>query len=385
MSKRRVLYVQYTNPGGYPPLEHSSHILADAGWQVLFLGTGAFGSDALRLPSHPGVSLRQISYHRSGWRQKLHYAWFSGWVLAWTLLWRPTWVYASDLLACPAALLISCLPGLRILYHEHDTPATASTGAITRMCAWSRRRLAARADLCVLPNAGRVAQFGRTLATDSPAMTVWNCPRRDEVGLPRRPLAGPRLDVVYHGSIAPIRLPVTVLQALALLPNTVHLHVIGYETVGHQGYVQILQNAALGLGVEGRIHFQHAVPRSDLLRRTGGYRVGLSLMPNSSEDENLRFMSGASNKTFDYLARGLALLVSDLPDWRELYVDPGYGLACNPEDPSSIAAALSWFLEHPAETVAMGERGRQRIASEWNYETQFSPVLDYITKMTSAS
>src|SRR5437016_1577910 len=88
MSTRRVLYVQYTNPGGYPPLEHSSRILADAGWQVLFLGTGALGADPLRLPAHPGISLRQIPFSRSGWRQKLHYAWFSAWVLSWTIFWR---------------------------------------------------------------------------------------------------------------------------------------------------------------------------------------------------------------------------------------------------------------------------------------------------------
>lgn len=40
-SKNRILYIQYTNPAGYPPLEHSSRILAQADWEVLFLGTGA--------------------------------------------------------------------------------------------------------------------------------------------------------------------------------------------------------------------------------------------------------------------------------------------------------------------------------------------------------
>ena len=34
---RRVLYIQYTNPGHYPPLEHSAHLLADAGADVLFV------------------------------------------------------------------------------------------------------------------------------------------------------------------------------------------------------------------------------------------------------------------------------------------------------------------------------------------------------------
>ena len=44
---RRILYVQFTNPAAYPPLEHSARILADAGWDVMFLGTGALGADRL--------------------------------------------------------------------------------------------------------------------------------------------------------------------------------------------------------------------------------------------------------------------------------------------------------------------------------------------------
>jgi glycosyltransferase involved in cell wall biosynthesis len=90
-------------------------------------------------------------------------------------------------------------------------------------------------------------------------------------------------------------------------------------------------------------------------------------------------MVGASNKPFDYLSSGLALLVSDLPDWRTNYVEMGYGLACDPDDPESIATALRWFLNHQVEMRAMGERGRQRIATEWNYEKEFLPILERIS------
>jgi glycosyltransferase involved in cell wall biosynthesis len=86
-------------------------------------------------------------------------------------------------------------------------------------------------------------------------------------------------------------------------------------------------------------------------------------------------LTGASNKPFDYLACELAVLVSDLPDWCEMFVEPGYGLSCNPEEPLSIAAALRHFYNRPADTRLMGERGRKRILAEWNYETQFEPVL----------
>ena len=70
-------------------------------------------------------------------------------------------------------------------------------------------------------------------------------------------------------------------------------------------------------------------------------------------------MTGASNKPFDYLAYGLALLVSARPDWEEMFVRPDFGRTRDPFDADSIAEQLRWFLEHPLSTQAMGERGRQ--------------------------
>src|ERR1035437_9671550 len=112
----RILYIQYTNPGGYPPLEHSSRILADSGWSVLFLGTGALGADSLQFPAHPNITVRRMPFCRAGWRQKFHYLGYCLWVLWVTLMmWRHRWIYASDPLACPAALILSCIPGLKLI------------------------------------------------------------------------------------------------------------------------------------------------------------------------------------------------------------------------------------------------------------------------------
>jgi hypothetical protein len=76
-------------------------------------------------------------------------------------------------------------------------------------------------------------------------------------------------------------------------------------------------------------------------------------------------------------ASGLGLLFGS----NEMYVLPGYGLSCNPNDADSIATQLRWFLEHPVETREMGGRGRQRILSEWSYERQFNPVKKEIERL----
>ena len=176
----RILYVQYTNPAGYPPLEHSSRILADAGWQVLFLGTGAVGAGNLRFPPHPCIKVRQLSFQAAGWRQKLHYAWFCLWCLAWALTWRPNFIYASDILSSPVGLMLSWIPGIRVVYHEHDSPAEGSPqGACQRFLLWTRRKIAHRSEFCILPNQQRIERFKHAVGGARRVFCVWNCPAKN--------------------------------------------------------------------------------------------------------------------------------------------------------------------------------------------------------------
>jgi glycosyltransferase involved in cell wall biosynthesis len=375
-TRPKVLYVQYTNPGSYPPLQHSSRILAQAGWEVLFLGTGAFGASALSFPSHPQITLQLMPFCSSGWRQKLHYLKFCLWVLVWTLRWQPQWVYASDILSCPIAMLLSWLPNVSVIYHEHDSPNSRSKSLFMQICLMSRKCLSYRAKVCVLPNQKRVEQFKKVIADSYKVFCVWNCPTKTEVcsPIPRRQTN--ELWVWYHGSIVPVQLPVTIIYALASLPNKVKLCVAGYETIGHQGYIQQLQKIAHELGISKQIEYIGTLPTRDkLIECCRNCDIGIALFTK----DIFQAMPGASNKPFDYMACSLPLLVSDLPDWKQMYVEPGYGLACNPDDPESIAAALRWYLEHPIAMRAMGDRGRQRILDEWNYEQQFSKIFEKIS------
>ncbi|MBI4514601.1 MAG: glycosyltransferase [Deltaproteobacteria bacterium] len=374
---RRVLYAQYAASGGYPPLLHSARMLVRSGWEVRCLAVGAYGTERLRLEGDAGIQVTELQYCPPGWWQKLHYLAFCFRTILMTCVWRPSWLYASDLLACPAALVASYLPPLRVIYHEHDSPNGSERSILLRACLWTRRQLARRAELCILPNQRRAEVFAHTTGRRQAAV-VWNCPLRSDV--PAAPLAphGASSDgllLYFHGSVNPVRLPEATLTALANTPRCVRLRVVGYETIGHTGYVARLQEVTRELGISDRVEFLGAVPRERLFGLASECHVGLAFMPTASNDVNHRHMAGASNKPFEYLACGLALLVSDLPDWRECYVEPGYGRACDPQNPRSVAEALRWFLAHQGETRAMGQRGRERILAEWNYEREFAAVM----------
>ena len=370
----RVLYVQYTNPAAYPPLMHSAEILVGAGFDVTAIGTLKAG-DTLRFPADTRVDVQLRAFEGVGWQQKAGYLRYAAMVTSWAVRHRPAWIYASDALSAPAASTAAQMSGARVVYHEHDSPTPSPRDSrFQQFVLGSRQRLAGRADICVLPNAGRAAAFEASTGRRGAAV-VWNCPARNEVRPPRTASSGMR--VLYHGSIVPARLPDSVIHALTRLPEGVTLVVAGYETAGHPGYLDQLAALATQLGVRDRIEFAGTFPqRADLLSLCATCDVGLSLMPANTPDVNERSMAGASNKAFDYLACGLPLVVSDLPDWRTMFVDEGFAEAVDPSSPESVAKALSVFAADPQARIARGERGRQRILGEWHYERAFQPVLE---------
>ena len=379
MVQNRVLYIQYTSPAGYPPLEHSSRILADAGWLVLFLGAGVHGAAALQFPPHQNISVKEMPSCPPGWKQKLHYIRYVLWTLYWVIKWKPRWIYASDFLSSPAALAMTFLPGQKVIYHEHDVPACSLAerpSRFQRFVLGSRARLALRAAACVVPSTERATRLRAEMHNGDLVQCVWNCPSRLEVKTYSPAKNATVFSLWYHGSIVATQLPETVVRALALLPGNVKLRFAGYETAGQSGYVQHLLDLARDLGIPDRIEYLGALPtREQLLEYCTNSDVGLALFLGATKQP----MVGASNKPFDYLSCALALLVPDVPDWHDFFVRPGYGLTCDPDSPQSIAAAIGWFIDHRTETKAMGEAGRRRILAEWNYETQFAPIERLMT------
>jgi glycosyltransferase involved in cell wall biosynthesis len=372
---RRILYLQFTNPAAYPPLQRSALLLARRGWNVLLLGKRATETERLQFPAHDRLTLRQMRTSSSGWRLKFDYARFALWSILKTLLWRPRWVYASDALACPIALALGFIPRIRVIYHEHDAPAAAAS-TFMRFVLWARRSLAKRSILCVLPNQQRLETFLNEMGRNIRAICIMNCPLREELraDAPVRPHTTDAW-LVYQGSIVPSRLPSSVIQALVCLPEQVKLRIIGYETCGAEGYVNQLQKLAADLGVAKRTEFLGALPFGEMLEQCAQSHIGLSLMPTASDDPNERAMVGASNKPFDYMTCGIPFLVTDLPEWREAYVEPGYAVAVDPNSPKSIAAAVGDLLRDAQRLRWIREQARQRIASDWNYEKEFEPVL----------
>lgn len=230
-------------------------------------------------------------------------------------------------------------------------------------------------DVIVLPNADRAEAFRNKNGILVSPMIVWNCPAKAEILECRRGECGHER-IFYHGSINPLRLPMSVLGALLLLPHGTVFRFAGYSTEGHKDYIPFFLKEAKRLGLSGRVTYLGAFSsRKALLPMCAQADIGLAFMPMLSPDINMVTMVGASNKVFDYMACGLGVIVSALPEWKEAFIEPGLAVGCNPEHPQEIATAVSWFANNPEKFAIMRQRGRKRLLSEWNYEKQFEKVL----------
>jgi glycosyltransferase involved in cell wall biosynthesis len=370
----KVLYLQYTHPAILPPLDNGSQILARAGWQVLFLGLmGADETGSLVLQKHPNIEARYIKRAKPGFRQKINYVKYFFWTIYWVFRWRPFYVYVSDYMMTPIILVLSCVPFIRIIYHEHDTPNENTTGMFQRMNRALKPAAIKRAEFCILPNAERIELFKRETGRDKDVVCVWNCPSDREVAPARDDVNGKILRLNYFGMICRERLPESLLYAMCELSSSVHLRILG---CGDE-YLDHIKQLSQELGLGERVEFMGLVhTREQLLQSCGECDIGLGFYPSTTQVYRDQYMADSSDKCRVYLARGLAVLVSDSEDWIRRYVDPGFGLSCDETDIKDIVSKINWFDEHRREMRAMGEAGRNKIVNEWNYEKQFDIVIE---------
>lgn len=367
----RILFLQCTNPGAYPPLIHAATLMGQRGWCPTFLSAPT-RDRPLRMPPNSSVQEYATRLRPSHVMGKSEYAEYLAKAAGLALRLRPAAIYASDPLSAAPALLAARLAGALLVYHEHDTP---EPGSLPHWLAIARRMVLKQAHLVVFPNAARAELAQEESGFPSERLQiVWNMPRLDE--LPQlTPHGDTPLTLYFHGGINPQVLPLAVIEAVRQFEGRVRVILVGEDTPGAMGYGNRLVEGGGHAGGTPLVSARGLLRRDELLPIAASAHVGLSFMPDPPANLNMRHMAGASNKAFDYLAAGLALLVSDLPDWRAAYVEPGYGLACRPGDAASVAAAIGHLLDNPGERRAMAMKGRRAIETEWNYDVAFEPVM----------
>jgi glycosyltransferase involved in cell wall biosynthesis len=124
----------------------------------------------------------------------------------------------------------------------------------------------------------------------------------------------------------------------------------------------LLRRAAAS-GAADRVHLLAPVAPELVTAYAASADVGVSPIVPSS----LNYRYSLPNKLFQYMAAGLPVVASDLPQVREVVDGARCGLVVDTTRPSEIAAAIERLAADPDEARAMGRRGRAAVEQRFNW------------------
>jgi glycosyltransferase involved in cell wall biosynthesis len=136
------------------------------------------------------------------------------------------------------------------------------------------------------------------------------------------------------------------------------------------------QSDALRLG--GVVRFAGRVPNQDALRALRTFHVGI--VPHYVDEH---CSTTIPNKLFDYMAAGLASVVSDAPPLARVVREGGCGEVFRDRDAVDLARALA-SLKDAVRRKNLGEAGRAEIASRYHWEADAGRLRGVVEFLTAA-
>lgn len=261
--------------------------------------------------------------------------------------------------------------GVKVVYDAHeDAPLEAlsinrhrpAKGAALAALWRSYLALAARSFdgfVAATPAIARGLPAGRTV-------TVRNFPSLGRVLPGPIPIGNRPPRAAYLGTISVARGLMELLQAMAALPPS--------------DPTELLLAGAFrpeSLEAEARRHPGWARVRyfgwrswDEVLASLDDCRVGLVTLHPAPE-----IMTSLPVKLFEYMAKGLPVVASDIPMWREIVDGAGAGILVDPRDSRAIREALTRLMASPDEAGRMGRAGREAAVARYSWDTEAAELL----------
>ncbi len=178
--------------------------------------------------------------------------------------------------------------------------------------------------------------------------------------------------IAYVGGISLIRGVRQIMEAMALLKDPCARLALAGKFLPPQ-----IEEEVRRMPGWGRVEFFGWLSRKDVTSLLAQVRVGLVLfhpLPDHIEAQ--------PNKLYEYMAAGVPIIASDFPLWRKMYEPIGCCLFVDPLDPSAIAEAIQWVLNHPREAEMMGQRGEEAVRTRFNWEAEANKLLLFYEEVT---
>ena len=292
----------------------------------------------------------------------------------------PDALHAHDLNTLPVAAALARRLRLPLTYDAHELYPEMSTLSAREAAVWRRleRRLAGRADHVVTVCDSIAGELQRRYGVARPTVLL-NCPATNGNGAAGTGRAGTSGEFVSHTETnSPDGEPIVLYQG-GFSPNR------GLETlVRAAGELERGRVVLMGWGrledelraliarerLGERVRIVPPVPPAEVVAAAAGASVGV--IPYEPVGLNNTYTT--PNKLFDYMAAGLPVVASRLPELVRFVEGGELGLTFEPGDPAALAAALNELLADPARRERMRERARES-ARRYTWERESRKLL----------
>lgn len=305
----------------------------------------------------------------------------------WTHLWllirmvqsRPAIVHAHDVNTLVTAWLAAKLSGALIIYDAHEI-STSREGYS------SFRGLVARVEATLMPRVqgaitttdARAKFFARMYGVPRP-LVLQNRPRYTPIAASNRIRQELQLDqpwpiVLYQGGLQQGRGLNLLVDVAAKIEQTY------FVFIGGGRMATALQRQAELLGVTDRVRFIPTVPLAELPAYTASADIGVQPLENTC----LNHFTTDSNKLFEYVAAGLPVVATDLPEIRLLVRGYDLGLLFPSGNTERLTEALKRLLEDNALRNTC-KANANRAASVLTWEAQEQELINLYARVTDAN
>ncbi len=289
---------------------------------------------------------------------------------------KPSVVYSYDAPALVAAGLVRHPANVPLVYHCYDQwePERQSRLSLRRQLDLRAFREGPRAALVIYPEPARASYYMKRSGDSRPPVLLPNYPKLGLV--PPIPnfdvLIDERLarrEMLYTGMIGSMVALPEAIRAVALIEGC--LRIFGTEDAESRRQLGELTRR---LSLEDRVSFSGWVPHDEMIVRSMGATIGLSL--HKPVSLNLTELASASNKLWEYAARGIPAVVPDTPNYRQKLSGEDWVAYADLNDPGSIARAVRLFLDDPQRYARACRAARLAFEQRYNFERVSPEVME---------
>lgn len=259
---------------------------------------------------------------------------------------NPQFVVAVDLPTLPSATEVASRCRAKLIYDSHELYCEQEFSRREKR-AWKtiEEKYIGACDVVITVNPSIAAELEQrySLSEVKVIYNAENCehtPKKTGLLHEVFNLAANKKIILFQGGLSAGRNLDVVVQAMSYLNNpNINLVVLGDGPLRFA-----LERRAAAKGLAHRIHFHAAVPQQDLLKFTEAADAGL--IPYQANCLNNYYCT--PNKLFEFIAAGLPILASQLPEIENLVLGQQIGMVGDMSRPQSLAQLIDEFFSNEA-------------------------------------